>query len=188
MLHSCFHTKCVSKMGRARSPKRRVRDDDFIFGLSADHARIVFILADAIQGFSADILNSEFRGRRSICWCWTVTSVALFCALERHFSWEAQYLVKLDRVSFFVASAAFLEILGDSRSAKCCIFPCKMRLQDGTSKVSEAAGARWRFYLRIILGSCSNRLYIGGCNSRIFRWHLELEFRGRRSIFADVGR
>ena len=61
-----FHTKCVSKMGRVRSPKQRVRDDDFIFGLSSDHARIVFILAEVIQGFSADILNSEFRGRRSI--------------------------------------------------------------------------------------------------------------------------
>ena len=45
-------------------------------------------------------------------------------------------------VSLFVAGAAFGDILGDSRSAKCCIFPYKMRLQDGTSKVSEAAGAR----------------------------------------------
>ena len=27
-----FHTKCVSKMGRVRSPKRRVRDDDFMLG------------------------------------------------------------------------------------------------------------------------------------------------------------
>ena len=36
-----FQTKCVSKMGRVRSPKRRVRDDDFIVGLSSDHARIV---------------------------------------------------------------------------------------------------------------------------------------------------
>ena len=27
-----FHTKCVSKMGRVRSPKRRVRDDDFMVG------------------------------------------------------------------------------------------------------------------------------------------------------------
>ena len=44
-------------------------------------------------------------------------------------------------VLLFVA-AAFLEVLGDSRSAKCYIFPCKMRLQDGTSKVSDAAGAR----------------------------------------------
>ena len=34
-----------------------------IFGLSSDHGRIVFILAEAIQGFSADILNSKFRGR-----------------------------------------------------------------------------------------------------------------------------
>ena len=61
-----FHTKCVSKMRRVRSPKRRVRDDDFMFGSCSDHARIVFLLAEAIQGFSADILNSEFRGRRSI--------------------------------------------------------------------------------------------------------------------------
>ena len=57
-----FHTKCVSKMGRVRSPKWRVRDAI----LCSDHARIVFLLAEAIQGFSADILNSEFRGRRSI--------------------------------------------------------------------------------------------------------------------------
>ena len=42
-------------------------------------------------------------------------------------------------VSLLMAGAAFREILGDSRSA---FFPYKMRLQDGTSKVSEAAGAR----------------------------------------------
>ena len=45
-------------MGRVRSPKRRVRDDDFMVGLSSDHGRIVFLSAEAIQGFSADILNS----------------------------------------------------------------------------------------------------------------------------------
>ena len=33
--------KIVSKMGRVRSPKRRVRDDDFIVGLSSDYARII---------------------------------------------------------------------------------------------------------------------------------------------------
>ena len=63
-------------------------------------------------------------------------------------------------VWLFVAGAAFRAILGDSRSAKCCIFPYKMRLQDGTSKVSEAAGARWLFYLRIMLGSCSDHARI----------------------------
>ena len=43
---------------------------------------------------------------------------------------------------FFVAGAAFREILGDSRSAKHFIFPYKLRLQDATRKVSEAVGAR----------------------------------------------
>ena len=49
--------------------------------------------------------------------------------------------------------------------------------QDRTGKVSEAAGARWRFYPRIssdILGLSSNRLYIGGSNSGILRWNPEL--------------
>ena len=63
-------------MGRVRSPKRRVRDNDFIVGSRSDYPRIVFLLAEAIQGFSADILNSEFRGRRSIWWCWMETSNA----------------------------------------------------------------------------------------------------------------
>ena len=31
-----FRRKCVSTMGRVRSPQRRVRDDDFLFGVSAE--------------------------------------------------------------------------------------------------------------------------------------------------------
>ena len=61
--------KIVSKMGRVRSPKRRVRDDDFLVGCGrmwSDYRRIVFLLAEAIQGFSVEMLTSEFRGRRSI--------------------------------------------------------------------------------------------------------------------------
>ena len=68
-----FQYKTVAKFARGRSPKRRVRDDDFMVGLSSDYPRIildyrriVFISAEAIQGFLAEILNSEFRGRRSI--------------------------------------------------------------------------------------------------------------------------
>ena len=60
-----FHTKGVSKMGRVRSPKWRVRDDDFMVGSCSERPRIVFLLAEAIQGFLAEILNSKFRGRRS---------------------------------------------------------------------------------------------------------------------------
>ena len=66
-----FHTKCVSKMGRVRSPKRRVRDDDFMVGSWSDYPRIVFILAEAIQGCLAEILNLQI-------------------------SWQAQYLVRFD--------------------------------------------------------------------------------------------
>ena len=45
-----FQYKIVSKIAGGRSPKRRVRDDDFIPGLSPDHARIVFLSAEAVQG------------------------------------------------------------------------------------------------------------------------------------------
>ena len=37
-----------------------------VVGWSSDGRRIVFLLAGAIQGFSAEIWNSRFRGRRSI--------------------------------------------------------------------------------------------------------------------------
>ena len=52
-----------------------------------------------------------------------------------HFSWQAQYLVKLE--CDFSWQAQHLVTLGDSRSAKCCIFPYKIRLQDGTSCQSD---------------------------------------------------
>ena len=61
--------KIVSKIGRVRSPKRRVRDDDFMVGsgrISSDYRRIVFLLAEALQGVSAEILSFQIRGRRSI--------------------------------------------------------------------------------------------------------------------------
>ena len=45
-------------------------------------------------------------------------------------------------VSLFVAGAAFGEIWIDSRSAKCCNFQCKMRLQSAKSHLGEQAGAR----------------------------------------------
>ena len=71
-----------------------------------DCRRIVFLLAEAIQGFSADILNSEFHGRRSIWWCWMESSVAPRIVNdvsyvrsyyhESEFAWQAQYLLQLE--------------------------------------------------------------------------------------------
>ena len=48
-----------------------MRDDDFMVGLSSDCRRIVFLLAEAIHGVSAEILNLQI-------------------------SWQAQYLVRLE--------------------------------------------------------------------------------------------
>ena len=66
-----FHAKCGSKMRREGSPKQRVRDDDFLVGLSLEYLRMIFVLAEAVQRFSAEILSSKFV-------------------------WQAQYLVKLE--------------------------------------------------------------------------------------------
>ena len=231
-----FQYKIVSKIGRVRSPKRRVR---IILG----SVRIVFLLAEAIHGVSAESLNLQIswqaqylvrlevdiacsahwkwsfiwdagsnmrfilRGRRSICWGWRLTLLAprilndvsyvTRINHEMHFAWHAQYLVRFEvdfacsahskwrficdadqswdafcvagavfaevGVWLFVAGAAFRDILGDSRSAKCCIFQYKIVSKIGRLKVSEAAGARWRFHGRIILGSWSDypRIILG---------------------------
>ena len=66
-------------------------------------------------------------------------------------------------------------------------FTIQNRLQDGTSKVSEAAGARWRFCVRIILELCSNYPRIVFLLAEAFR-ELALKsgafrFRGRRTIW-----
>ena len=36
-----FDTKCISKVGRERSPKRRVQDDDFMVGSCSDYPRVM---------------------------------------------------------------------------------------------------------------------------------------------------
>ena len=61
-------------MGSGRSPKRRVRDDDFIVGyrrIILGYPRIVFLLAEALQGVCDEILSFKI-------------------------SWQAQYLVRLE--------------------------------------------------------------------------------------------
>ena len=66
-------------MGRVRSPKRRVRDDDFIVGyprISSDYRRIVFLLAEAFRVSPLKSWASRFRGRGSIWWGWRVTLLA----------------------------------------------------------------------------------------------------------------
>ena len=101
-----FHTKCVCKVGRGRSPRRRVRDDDFMLGLSSDYPRIVFILAEAIQGVSHAILNLQ------ISW-----QVQYLVRLEGDFAcsahWKRRFICDADQSwdSFCVAGAVFGELV-----------------------------------------------------------------------------
>ena len=73
-----------------------------------------------------------------------------------------------------MAGAAFGDILGEPER-EILYFSRQNRLQGRTSKVSEAAGARCDFLIGlssdylIIVGLSSNRLSIGGSNSRSFR-------------------
>ena len=71
-------------------------------------------------------------------------------------------------LSLLVAGAACREILGDSWSAKRCIFPCKCfakmgrvnrRARDDDFIIGLSSG-----YSRIVVGSWLNRLSIGGRN------------------------
>ena len=112
--------KIVSKMGRVRSPKRRVRDDDFILGYPRISSNRLSI-GGSIQGISAEILSFKISWyRRSIWWGWRVTwlaprigndvSYVTQIIDDIHFAWQAQYLVKLDADS-------------------CCAAHCKWRFK-----------------------------------------------------------
>ena len=107
-----------------------------------------------------------FRGRRSIWWSCRVTVRG-----RRSISWH----------------------FGRWPEREMLFFSYKMRLQDGTSQVSEAAGARLRFYpwiipgyRRIILGLSSNRLYIGRSNWGISRPNLELRISWQAQYLVSL--
>ena len=158
----------------------------FCARMCSDYRRIVFLLGEAIQGFGCpvEMLTSEFRGMQahysvrlegdlacSAYWKWRFICDAdqswhSFCVAGAVFGEVGGWL--------FVAGAACRDIVGDSRSAKCCIFQYKIVSRIGPGR-SQASGARWRFYPRIILWLSSNRLSIGGSISRSFGWSLELK-------------
>ena len=69
-------------------------------------------------------------------------------------------------------------------------FTIQNRPQDGTSKVSEAAGARWRFYRRIIVGLSSDILessFYWRKHSGSIRWNLQLQDFVTGAVFGEVG-
>ena len=170
-----FHTKCVSKMGRVRSPKRRVGDDDFMVGLCSDYVRI--ILESSFywrkQFRDSPLKCWEFRGRRGIWWGWRVTLLAprirndvsyvSQITGDIHFVWHAQQLVKLE-------------------AASCCSAHCKWRFichADQSRDSFLVAGAvfgevgGWLCLLRAL------EMTFHMCRRSLMRFIL----RGRRSIW-----
>ena len=118
-------------------------------------------------------------------WCWSVT----MCG-RRRIWWGAVWLLAAGAIfaevamSVFAAGTIFGEILGDRRSKKCCVLPCEMRHRNGTSKLLQRAGARWRVHgrTRRRLSSdnvrvASTRLPFGWSNWRILRSNLEKSLR-----------
>ena len=108
-------------------------------------------------------MGVTLRARRSIWYSWRVTVVAprivnavsylMRINHEIHFAWQAQYLAKLE-CHFSWQAQHFVKFWEIAGVRNVVFFPYKMYLQDAKSKVSEAAGARWRFYVRNMLESC----------------------------------
>ena len=106
-----FQYKIVSKIGRVRSPKRRVRDDDFILGSWSDYPRIILESSlywrKQFRQFPLQSWTWRFRGRRSICWGWRLTLLAL--RIGNDVSYETR--IKHE-IHFCVAGAVFAEVGG----------------------------------------------------------------------------
>ena len=77
-----------------------------------------------------------------------------------------------------MAGAALGDILGDSRSAKCCIFQYKIVFKVGRVRSPKRRVRDDDF----MLGSCSD----GGSNSESFQCNLELEDFVAGAVFGEV--
>ena len=155
-----FQYKIVSKIGRVRSPKRRVRDDDFILGLCSDYPRNVvessFYWRKQFTEFPLKSWTYRFRGRRSLWWGWRVTLLAP--RIGKRFIWDADQSWD----SFCVAGAVFAEVGG---------WHCLLCALEMTFHMRR--GSIMRFILR-------------GRHSIWWSWIVT--FRGRRSIWWHFGR
>ena len=106
-----------------------------ILGSWSDYPRIVFLLAEAIHGVSAEVLNLQISWQAQYLLrfevdiaCSAHSKWRFICDADQ--SWDAFCVAGAVfgevGVWLFVAGAAFGDILGDSRSAKCCIFQYKI--------------------------------------------------------------
>ena len=170
-----------------------------IVGLSSDYRRIVFLLAEALQGVSAEILSFKTSWRAqylvrlegdltgSAHWKWR-----FICDADHWWHWFCVAGAVFGEVGgwLFVTGAALRDILGDSRDAKCCILQYKIVSKLGRVRFPKRRVRDDDFivgYRRIILGLSSNRLSIGASTSGSFRWNLELQDFVAGAVFGEVG-
>ena len=140
-----------------------------------------------------------FRGRRSIWWVRTMTLATprivnnVSCVNrindECHFSWQAQYLVKLK--CHFSWQAQYSVKFGMIAGARNVVFfntKCLWRAWKGTAVARRVAD--WRFHGRIILGSWSDRPRIGNDVSSVFSkflWDFGRSFFVAGAVFGEFG-
>ena len=101
---------------------------------------------------------------------------------EIHFAWQAQYLVKLE-CDFSWQAQHFVQFWEIAGARNVVFFHTKCVSKMGRVR-SPKRRVRDDYF---IFGSCSNRLYIGGSNSGIFRCNLELQDFVAGAVFGDVG-
>ena len=198
----------TSKVSEAAGARWR-----FYRRISSDYGRIVFLLAEALQGFSAQILTFKISWQaqylvrlegdltgsahwkwRFICdadhwWHWFCVAGAIFGEVGGSFCVAGAVFGEVGGW-LFVTGAALGDILGDSRDAKYCILQYKI-----VSKLGRVRSPKRRVrdddfivgYPRIILGLWSNRLSIGGSTSGIFRANLDLQDFVAGAVFGEVG-
>ena len=149
------------------------------------------------------IMRFILRGRRSISWTCRLTFVAPRIVNdlsyvtrinhEIHFAWQAQYLVKLEcdfswQAQHFVQ---FWEIAGARNvvffHTKCVSQMRRVRSPKRRVRDDDFILGLCSDYVRIMFGMSSNRLSIGGSNSRSFRWNLELTDFVAGAVFGEVG-
>ena len=105
-----------------------------------------------------------FRGRRNVCWSWSVTFHG-----RRSTWWNFDRWPEREMLYFSIQNASPRWDEEGLRGGGC----------EMTILSSDHA--------RIILGLSSNRLSIGGSNSWSFRWNLELADFVAGAVFAEVG-
>ena len=101
-----FQYKIVFKIGRVRSPKRRVRDAILWSDCVRNVVESSFYWRKQFTEFLLKSCTYRFRGRRSIWWGWRlimlvpriVNDVSCVTRINHkiHFAWQAQYLVTLE--------------------------------------------------------------------------------------------